>query len=101
MAATSTICHLLTSGDHIICGNDVYVGTDKYFNKIASRSGIRTTFVDLSNCKEITNAIESSTKLVWIESPTNPKVKLVDIKQVVEIVKNRNDKILIAVDNTF
>ncbi|KJE89629.1 cystathionine gamma-lyase [Capsaspora owczarzaki ATCC 30864] len=100
LAATATITHLLAAGDHLICMNDVYGGTNRYFNKVATRDGIQVSMVDLNNEQALRAAIKPNTKLVWIESPTNPTLKLVDIAAVSKIV-HEHAGIIVVVDNTF
>ena len=98
-AATTTIIQTLSAGDHVVACDDLYGGTYRLFTKVMSRFGIRFTFVDLTDPANLDAAIEDSTKLVWIETPTNPLLKLVDIKAVCERAHARGVKV--AVDNTF
>ncbi|XP_063283996.1 cystathionine gamma-lyase [Pelobates fuscus] len=100
LAATLNVVHLLKSGDQIICTSDVYGGTNRYFNKIASEMGIKLAFADCSDLKCLEAAITSDTKLVWIETPTNPTLTVIDIQGCADIVHKHKDVIL-AVDNTF
>lgn len=100
LAATTTITHLLNAGDHIVSMNDVYGGTNRYFSKVASRFGITTTFVDCSNVELLEKAIQPNTKMVWIESPTNPTLRLVDIAAASEVA-HRHPGVFVVVDNTF
>jgi len=100
MAAVSTTLDLLTSGDHIIAMDDLYGGTNRLFNHVKKRaSGLQFTFTDLTNIKALEESITNQTKLIWIETPTNPMLKLVDIEGVVQIAKDNG--ILLACDNTF
>jgi cystathionine gamma-lyase len=95
-AATSAIVHLLNHGDHILCVDDVYGGTQRYFRRIVQPSnGIKVDFCDLS--KEI--PFQENTKLVWLETPTNPTLKITDIAQTA--AKSKANNVLLAVDNTF
>lgn len=98
-AATTTILHLLKQGDHVIAGDDLYGGTFRLFDKVLRHDGMNFTFLDLTNPEKLTEAIRPETKMIWIETPTNPTLKLVDIKRVCEIAHKKN--ILVAVDNTF
>lgn len=98
-AASTTVMHLLKAGDHIIASDDMYGGTFRLMDKVIRQNGIEFSFVDLTNSDNFEKAIRSNTKMVWIESPTNPTMKLVDIATVSKIAKNRN--ILSVVDNTF
>lgn len=100
LAATTTIVHMLSAGDHIVSMDDVYGGTNRYLRKVADRMNIKTTFVDATNPKNVEDALQENTKLVWVETPTNPTLKLVDIAAVAEIVHKR-ENILLVVDNTF
>jgi cystathionine gamma-lyase len=102
-AATTTIIHMLKAGDHVICSDDVYGGTNRLFSKVISNNGIEFSFVDLSKEGVLEKSIKSNTRLVWIETPTNPMLKLVDIKAVVKTCKEKSkkEKILVCVDNTF
>lgn len=98
-AATSTLAHLLKQGDHLVCSDDVYGGTFRLFDKVIKNNGIEFSFVDLSNPENFKKAIKSNTKMVWIETPTNPLLKLIDIKAISDIAKQKD--ILTVVDNTF
>ena len=147
LAATATITHLFGAGDHIVCMNDVYGGTNRYFNKVATRDGLQISMVDLNNEQALRAAIKPNTKvcatalwictfslsilfalllilfclffqtfsfvclfvclfggggsqMVWIESPTNPTLQLVDIAAVSKIV-HEHAGVIVVVDNTF
>lgn len=100
MATTSTIMELLNHGDHVIAMDDLYGGTFRLFDKVRKRTaGLQFSFVDLSNPENLKNAIRPETKMLWIESPTNPLLKLADIKQLAEIAHQH--KLIVVVDNTF
>ena len=100
MAATSTIIELLNHGDHVVAMDDLYGGTFRLFDKVRKRSaGLHFSFVDLSDAKAFKVAIKPETKMVWIESPTNPLLKLVDIREISEIAHQHN--LIVVVDNTF
>lgn len=101
LAAIDCILRLLKPGDEIIAGNDLYGGTYRMFTKLFEKYGLIFTYVAMSNTKNITAAITKNTKLVWIETPTNPLMKIADIKAISTAVKTINSNILIAVDNTF
>ena len=102
LAACSTIVNLLNAGDHIVSMDDIYGGTNRFFTKVASRMNIETSFVDAMTPSNIENAIKPSTRMVWIETPTNPTLKIVDIRAVSEIVaKYKHQGIFLVVDNTF
>ncbi|KAF6344270.1 cystathionine gamma-lyase [Rhinolophus ferrumequinum] len=100
LAATMTITHLLKAGDQIICMDDVYGGTNRYFRQVAAEFGLKISFVDCSKTKLLDAAITPETKLVWIETPTNPNLKIVDIAACANTVHKRGD-IILVVDNTF
>jgi len=100
LAATSTITHLLKAGDHVVAMDDLYGGTNRYFRKVASNLGIETSFVDATDPKKVAEAIKPNTRMVWIETPTNPTLKVVDIKAVSDIAHG-HDNVFVVVDNTF
>lgn len=99
VAATDAVIKLLTPGDEVICANDMYGGTYRLFTKVFERFGIVFKYVDTNNVNNISAAITEKTKLVWIETPTNPLMNITDIAAVAAITKSKN--ILLAVDNTF
>ncbi|MBK9293594.1 MAG: cystathionine gamma-synthase [Oligoflexia bacterium] len=98
-AATTTIAHLLKKGDHLICCDDVYGGTFRLFDKVIQNNGVEFSFVDLVSEENFKKAIKPNTKMVWIETPTNPMLKLIDIEMISKVAKSKN--ILVCVDNTF
>lgn len=100
LAATVTITHLLKAGDQIISMDDVYGGTNRYFRQVAAEFGLKISFVDCSKSKLLEAAITPETKLVWIETPTNPILKMIDIEACAQIVHKHGD-IILVVDNTF
>lgn len=99
LAATDTVLKLLKPGDEVIAMDDLYGGTYRMFTRIYSEYGIVFHFVDLNDTDKLKALINDKTKLVWMETPTNPLMKLADIAAVAEITKGKN--ILFAVDNTF
>jgi cystathionine gamma-lyase len=100
LAATSTILELLDSGSHVIAMDDVYGGTYRLFERVRRRSaGLDFSWVDLSDVAAFEAAIRPETKMVWIETPTNPLLKLVDIAQIAAIARKRG--LIVVVDNTF
>jgi cystathionine gamma-lyase len=100
MAATATVLELLDSGSHIIAMNDLYGGSYRILENVRKRSaGHTVSFVDLTNPAALEEAIRPDTRLVWVESPTNPLLKLVDLKAVAEIARRRG--LLSVCDNTF
>ncbi|XP_038268013.1 cystathionine gamma-lyase isoform X2 [Dermochelys coriacea] len=100
LAATMNIAHLLKVGDTVICMDDVYGGTNRYFKKVASKMGLKITFVDCSKLECLEAAITPDTKLVWLETPTNPTLKIIDIQGCADVIHKHKD-IILVVDNTF
>lgn len=99
LAATGAIMQNLKSGDHVVCSDDVYGGTFRIFDKVFRRFGIDFTFVDLSNTTKLEGAFKSNTNLLWIETPTNPMLKIIDIAAVTSLARKRG--VISVVDNTF
>jgi len=100
MAAVGTVLELLDSGDHVVAMDDLYGGTHRLFSAVRKRSaGLHFTYADLSDPNKLEDAIQDNTKLIWIETPTNPMLKLVDLASISTITKDRG--ILLACDNTF
>jgi cystathionine beta-lyase/cystathionine gamma-synthase len=99
VAATDAVIKLLNPGDEVICGNDMYGGTYRLFTKVFERFGIKFHYVDMSDLKNIERLLNTNTKLIWIETPTNPLMNICDINAVAGLVKGKN--ILVCVDNTF
>ena len=98
-AATLTLLHMLRPGDRVVSGDDVYGGTFRLFDKVLRPMGVETSFVDLRDPARLESAIDERTKLVWMETPTNPMLKLFDIRAVSEIA--RAHSLPLVVDNTF
>jgi cystathionine gamma-lyase len=99
MAAISTVVQMLNAGDHIISCDDVYSGTFRVFNKIFKRHNIEFDFIDLTDPASLERQIRDSTKIIWMESPSNPLLKITDIAAITNIAKNNN--IVTVFDNTF
>ena len=100
LAAASTILELLDAGSHIIATDDIYGGCYRLFERVRKRtSGLQVTYVDLSNLAAVEAAIRPDTKMIWVETPTNPLLKLVDLAGIAAIAKRRG--ILTVADNTF
>lgn len=99
MSAAAAITQLLDSGDHIVCCDDVYGGTFRLFEQVLKRYRLDCDFVDMSRVQSFEEYLKKNTKLVWVESPTNPLLKCIDIEAVARITKKHH--ILLAVDNTF
>jgi len=99
LAATSAVLSTLKSGDHVVSGNDVYGGTFRLFEKVFKQWGLDVTYADVDNIDSFAKAIRKNTKLIWVESPTNPLLKIIDVKRLAKIAKK--NRLLLAVDNTF
>lgn len=98
-AAATTLLHTLAPGDHVVCGDDVYGGTYRLFMRVMRGFGIETTFVDASDVGRFEAAFTPKTKLAWVESPTNPLLKLADLRALSTVSRARG--VPLAVDNTF
>ncbi len=98
-AATTTIFHMLKTGDHVVAGDDLYGGTYRIFERVMKQMGIEVTYVDPTRPTAFGEAMRDTTKLVWVETPTNPLLKLCDIAAVADICKKRG--VWLCVDNTF
>ena len=99
VAATDAVIKLLAPGDEVIAGNDMYGGTYRLFTKVFAKFGIKFIYVDTTDVRKIEAAISSNTKLIWLETPTNPLMNITDIAAVTAMAKPK--KILVCVDNTF
>uniref|UniRef100_A0A1I8MHH1 cystathionine gamma-lyase n=1 Tax=Musca domestica TaxID=7370 RepID=A0A1I8MHH1_MUSDO len=100
LGATTAVLTMLSNGDHIVIGDDIYGGTNRLIRQVASKFGIEATFADPTNIEEFEAAIKPNTKLAWVETPTNPTMKVVDIEALGKVVHKSGD-IIFAVDNTF
>lgn len=99
MGAIDAVAKLLRPGDEVITGNDLYGGTYRMFTKVFANFGIKFHFIDLNNEADIINSINANTKLLWIETPTNPTMQIIDIEMCAKIA--RKHSLILAVDNTF
>ncbi|OHX57180.1 cystathionine gamma-synthase [Planococcus salinarum] len=99
MAAISSVMMLFSAGDHVILTDDVYGGTYRVMNKVLNRFGLEFTFVDTGNMEEVEAAVKENTKAIFIETPTNPLLKVTDIEAVAKFAKTKG--LLTIVDNTF
>ncbi len=99
MSAVDSVMKLLKSGDHVICSDDVYGGVSRHFNQVLVHYGMEFTYVNSSNPENVKNAIKDNTKLLWIETPTNPLLKITDLHAMNKIAKDNN--LLFGVDSTF
>jgi cystathionine gamma-synthase len=99
MAAEDAVLRLLSSGDHVVLGDDVYGGTRRLFDRVLTRFGLEFSSVDTTSIDEVKAAIRSNTRMVWLETPTNPYLRITDIGMVAEVVHPAGA--LVVVDNTF
>ncbi|MDP2919036.1 MAG: PLP-dependent aspartate aminotransferase family protein [Dehalococcoidia bacterium] len=99
VAATTAVFSLLKKGDHVICGDDIYGGTFRLLEKVFKPWGLESSYVGVDDVEGFRRAIQPNTRLIWVESPTNPLLKVIDLRRVAEIA--RTAKVLLAVDNTF
>lgn len=99
LAAIDAVIKLLEAGDEIIAVKDIYGGTFRLFEKVYSKFGLKVHYVDFTDIEEIENAINANTKLFWVETPTNPTLKIADLSEIGHLAKSNN--ILLCVDNTF
>ena len=99
MSAVDSVLKLLNNGDHIVCSDDVYGGVSRHFNQILTNYGLKFTYVNTSIPSEVEAAIKSNTKLLWVETPTNPLLKVTDLHIMNKIAKEHD--ILFGVDSTF
>ena len=101
MAATAAVLNLLSAGDHAIVTDDLYGGTYRLFSRVLTRYGLDFTYVDMSDVDAVRAAIKPNTKLFWVETPTNPLLKLIDIQAIVDLKKSAASQAVVVVDNTF
>src|SRR6266849_3002700 len=99
MAAINAVCTLFKSGDHVVCGNDLYGGVPRLFNQVLAGYGMEFTYVDTSDVKNVERAIRKNTRMVHVETPTNPLMALSDIAAISQVCGHK--KIELVVDNTF
>jgi cystathionine beta-lyase/cystathionine gamma-synthase len=99
MAAINAIVSMLKSGDHVVCGNDLYGGTPRLFNNVMAGFGLEFSYVDTSEARNVERAIRKSTRMVYVETPTNPLMRLSDLAAISEICRRK--KVWLVVDNTF
>ena len=99
MSAVDAVMKLLKSGDHVVCSDDVYGGVSRHFNQVLTTYGIEFTYVDSTNPQNVANAIRPQTKLIWLETPSNPLIKITDLSAVSKIGKEAG--IPVGVDSTF
>jgi cystathionine gamma-synthase/cystathionine gamma-lyase len=99
VAATTVLLHTLGPGDHVVSGDDVYGGTFRIFDKVMRPLGVDATFVDMTDLDNVKNALRPSTRMIWLETPSNPLLKVFDIAAICEIGQRAG--VVVAVDNTF
>jgi cystathionine gamma-lyase/cystathionine beta-lyase/cystathionine gamma-lyase/homocysteine desulfhydrase len=99
MAAIHAIVNTLKAGDHVVCGNDLYGGTPRLFNQVMTNFGMQFSYVDTSDAKNVERAIRKNTRMVYVETPTNPLMRLSDLAAIGQICRRK--KVALVVDNTF
>jgi cystathionine gamma-lyase/cystathionine beta-lyase/cystathionine gamma-lyase/homocysteine desulfhydrase len=99
MAAINAVVSMLKSGDHVVCGNDLYGGTPRLFNQVMTGFGLEFSYVDTSDAENVERAIQKNTRMVFVETPTNPLMRLSDLAAISAICKRK--KVSLVVDNTF
>ncbi len=99
MAAINAICTMYKSGDHVVCGNDLYGGVPRLFNQVLANFGMEFTYVDTTDARNVERAIRKNTRMVYIETPTNPLMSLSDIAAISRVCRRK--KVELVVDNTF
>jgi len=99
MAAEATVAHMLHAGEHVICGDDVYGGTYRLFQDVMCRLGVEVTFLRLDSREKIEREIKPNTRMIWMETPSNPLLNIVDLEMVADVARKRN--ITTVIDNTF
>jgi len=99
MAATSVCLNLLSAGDHVVVNDDLYGGTFRLFDKVFARYGLTFTYVDATDPAQVESAVRPATRMIWLETPTNPLLRIVDLTAIAKISRSRD--LLLAVDNTF
>lgn len=99
VAATGVVLHTLSAGDNVLLCDDVYGGTNRLFHRVFKQLGVETTLVDMTDLNKLEDAFKDNTKLVWVETPTNPTLKCIDIEGVAKIARAKGARL--AVDNTF
>jgi len=101
LAAATAACFLLKAHDQILCIDDVYGGTNALLRNCFAKMSITTTFIDTSNVEEVKQKFYADTALIWLESPSNPTLKLCDIAMISDYVHGINPNVIVLVDNTF
>jgi cystathionine gamma-lyase/cystathionine beta-lyase/cystathionine gamma-lyase/homocysteine desulfhydrase len=99
MAAIHSIVSMLKSGDHVVCGNDLYGGTPRLFNQVMAGFGLEFSYIDTSDAEKVERGLRKNTRMVYVETPTNPLMRLSDLEAISQICRRK--KISLVVDNTF
>jgi cystathionine beta-lyase/cystathionine gamma-synthase len=101
MAAIDTILRLLSPGDHILAGNDVYGGTYRLFEQVLRPVGLDFSYVDTTDLEQVAHSLKPQTRLIWLETPSNPYLNISDIRAIARLAHNRPEPAYLVVDNTF
>lgn len=101
LSAIDCVLKMLNPGDEVVAGDDLYGGSYRMFTRLFKKYGLKFQFVDMNSVSNVESTITENTKLVWLETPTNPLMKIADIEEISKVVKAKNSNILVAVDNTF
>jgi cystathionine beta-lyase/cystathionine gamma-synthase len=99
MAAINAVASLVKAGDHVVCGNDLYGGTPRLFTQVLKNFGLEFSFIDTTDAENVDRAIQKNTRMVYVETPTNPLMRISDLKAISQICRRR--KVELVVDNTF
>jgi len=99
MAAIHSIVSMLKSGDHVVCGNDLYGGTPRLFNQVMAGFGLEFSYIDTSDAEKVERGLRKNTRMVYVETPTNPLMRLSDLEAISQICRRK--KVSLVVDNTF
>ncbi len=101
MAAIDTLLHLLAPGEHVVAGNDVYGGTYRLFEQVLRPYGLDFSYVDTTDLVQVKSSLRPATRMIWVETPSNPLLRLTDIPALAELVHTFSSQCLVVVDNTF
>jgi len=101
VACEVNITQLLQTGDHILTDVQLYCGIDRYFRKCATKFALTISYVDFCDLNQVREETLPNTRLVWLESPTNPLLKVTDIRAVCDVIRQINPNVIVAIDNTF
>src|SRR6202140_3685729 len=99
MAAINALCAMYKNGDHVVCGHNLYGGVPRLFNQVLTGYGFEFTYVDTSDARNVERAIRNKTRMVYVETPTNPLMALSDIAAIADITRRK--RVELVVDNTF